>query len=670
MSFDKAKSIDLANRHLQKGAVDKALREYDRILQFDPRDIRIRQKLAELLARQKRNAEALREFQVVADGYEKSGFFPKAAAIYKQMLRVEPESIPLHMHLGEIYSQLGMRSDAADHFRKVAAHVEKKGSGAEVLDIHRKLSALNPQDIDARFKLAELYMRQADPIGAAQLFREMAQELERTGPPDDLLRVYERLTQIDTDDLDLFKKLASLHLARNDPRRALQRLQVCFKTDPQDTETLTLMAQAFGSSGETEKAIQVYEELLRQYEDAGESDLASQVEGRLYEMDPSRREASPASTTFPEEGLNLPSHLPEDAARMLTEAEVYLRYGLLDRARGILAEAASKNGDAFSVFKLKARLHVQVGEVAEAVEACQVMHRIALSMGEMEVARAALQAAVSIAPHHGEARARLRAFDEKPPAAMSAAKKGSTQNPPAQSAAATPAGLASLVEEFAGLDDLDGLQGMTLGMDLNLEADLGDEARVAGPASMDEEPDDEEIFDLARALESELGDEDGSLEEDLEDGEGEEEDLPDEDTFEFQEGEAPITPPSATMGAFELGKAYFDVGLYEEARAEFVRAFEEGLRVAESLEMVGICLRKQRQWDAAVAWFQKILQGGRLDPDSLLRVLFELGVTYEARGDKPNAYRVYHRLLTARPDYRQGEVRQRLEGLAVELGVG
>ena len=50
----------------------------------------------------------------------------------------------------------------------------------------------------------------------------------------------ERLLWHKPDNMPLNRELAVLYLRRNDPRRALQKLQLCFKANARDTETLAL----------------------------------------------------------------------------------------------------------------------------------------------------------------------------------------------------------------------------------------------------------------------------------------------------------------------------------------------------------------------------------------------------------------------------------------------
>ena len=56
--MDKNKVIESASKLIAKGQLEKAVKEYQRILEFDPDDVRVLQKLAELYQKMKRPAEA------------------------------------------------------------------------------------------------------------------------------------------------------------------------------------------------------------------------------------------------------------------------------------------------------------------------------------------------------------------------------------------------------------------------------------------------------------------------------------------------------------------------------------------------------------------------------------------------------------------------------------
>src|SRR5438105_85739 len=86
--MDKNKVIESASKLISKGQFDKAVKEYQRVLEVDPDDVRVLQKLAELYQKMNRKAEAADCFEKVAKTYAAQGFYLKAVALYKQVLKV------------------------------------------------------------------------------------------------------------------------------------------------------------------------------------------------------------------------------------------------------------------------------------------------------------------------------------------------------------------------------------------------------------------------------------------------------------------------------------------------------------------------------------------------------------------------------------------------------
>ena len=66
MAVDRNRLEQEAMRFLQKGQTDKAIAHYEKLLRLDPRDRRIRQKLAELYLKVGRTSEAERFFREIA----------------------------------------------------------------------------------------------------------------------------------------------------------------------------------------------------------------------------------------------------------------------------------------------------------------------------------------------------------------------------------------------------------------------------------------------------------------------------------------------------------------------------------------------------------------------------------------------------------------------------
>src|SRR5437899_9193829 len=104
--MDKNKSIESAAKLVAKGQFDKAVKEYQRVLELDPDDVRVLQKLAELYQKMKKHSEAADCFEKVARTYGAQGFYLKAVALYKQVLKVV-DRVEVNVRLAELYPQPG-----------------------------------------------------------------------------------------------------------------------------------------------------------------------------------------------------------------------------------------------------------------------------------------------------------------------------------------------------------------------------------------------------------------------------------------------------------------------------------------------------------------------------------------------------------------------------------
>ncbi|MFY0522252.1 SIR2 family protein [Archangium gephyra] len=188
-----------------------------------------------------------------------------------------------------------------DHGPPLAAGLEAlaraafgAGDGMNSRDSLEKMVELEPENVVSKIKLAELYARENRTQEAAQEFKKAAEYLKRNNRMDDWFRVAERLSSLDPDNVALARDLAQQYLARGDQKRALARLQVCFKADRRDIETLSMLAQAFHGLGETEKTIVVYKELAKIYKERGRNQDAANIWNRIAELESSGSEARQA----------------------------------------------------------------------------------------------------------------------------------------------------------------------------------------------------------------------------------------------------------------------------------------------------------------------------------------------------------------------------------------
>ncbi|RME21571.1 MAG: hypothetical protein D6806_14460, partial [Deltaproteobacteria bacterium] len=294
MAVNKNKINDNALRYIQRGQFKKAIKEYDKILAEDPNDVRTLLKKGDLLVKVGARAEAIDAYLKVADTYSKQGFHLKAVAVFKQILKIDSSRIDVNLRLAEEYQQLGIVGDAMSHLQVVASHYEQQGMASELMDILRRIAELDPENIPTLIRLAEMYSRQGMVAEAVDAFTQAAERLKAANRIEDYIKVVERIIYHDNSNLELVKELANIYLQKGDTKRALGKLQICFKADPQDLEVLSMLAQAFQDLNQVPKTVSVYKEMARIHQEREELDQAKQIWHKVIALVPDDEEARSA----------------------------------------------------------------------------------------------------------------------------------------------------------------------------------------------------------------------------------------------------------------------------------------------------------------------------------------------------------------------------------------
>ncbi|MBK8481625.1 MAG: tetratricopeptide repeat protein [Proteobacteria bacterium] len=463
---NKTKVINAAQKFVQKGQYERAIREYARIVDEDPRDVRIWLKIGDLWAKHGDQRQAVDTYLKVAEFYSEQGFYLKAVAVYKQILNIDSTQVNINLKLAELYRQLGLLNDAIQQYERVASYFQQQERGKDAIGALRQVVELAPENVATRIKLAELCSKEQLRAEAVVEFTQAADQLRAAGRIDDFIKVAERLVYHDPEQVAVVKELAALYLRRRDPRRALQKLQVAFKADPRDEDTLQHLAEAFQDLGQVPKTISVLKELARIQREGGRPERATVTFERVLELAPDDAEArsalgsavgaagrsrsslqpalpalnsdempalpvvverisppttgsaahaplpqSPTLVEVPAPLTALPSdERAENAARIVAEADVYIKYGLLDKAVGHLRQVFGYEPENIEARLRLADLYRQLGRPGAASTELLSVARTIAAEDPLGASRQ-LHDALSLDPGNADARALLARLD-------------------------------------------------------------------------------------------------------------------------------------------------------------------------------------------------------------------------------------------------------------------
>ncbi len=296
MSIDREKILQSAQKWVDNKRYDRAVEEYQKIVATDPNDARTWLKIGDLQARMQAYPDAIATYDRVGNYYANQGFALKAIAVYKQIRELirkhAPNLAPRYEHivprLAEIYTQLGLTSDALQAYDEVATIYHRGGKDKEAIGVFRKMVALDETNPLPHLRLAEACCRVQEVDDAINAFWTAAELLLKLGRKDDALKVIERILHFKAD-AKYSRAAAELYLARGqheDGMQALAKLQVCFQADPKDLDTLGLLAQAFTLIEQPTKAIEVYKEMAVIARDGGKPELFAQLLEHLLQVAP------------------------------------------------------------------------------------------------------------------------------------------------------------------------------------------------------------------------------------------------------------------------------------------------------------------------------------------------------------------------------------------------
>ncbi len=260
---NKDKLLADAQKFLSKGQVSKAIGEYQKLVAAFPKDARNRQKLAELLSRDKRNLEALTEYEAVAKHYTDTGFYLKAIAVFKQMQKLDASRVDLYLRLAELNEKQGLVGNALSEYRTLVAYYDKNAMHLEAVGILEKMSALDPGNLNYEAKIAECYKDAGKNAEAFEAFESIISRLADQQEHTKIIKLYDRFLSICPEGAAARLPLGRALLKSGANEKAVQVFKSLLKQAPDDPEVIRSLTDAHIATGDYSNARITLKHLLK-----------------------------------------------------------------------------------------------------------------------------------------------------------------------------------------------------------------------------------------------------------------------------------------------------------------------------------------------------------------------------------------------------------------------
>lgn len=240
----------LEEKLLSRNKKDEAVALWKRIQQAAP-DIPVTyEALAKLHLKFDETVQAIIELENLAGLHLMRGEKERAVKVFRRILQLDDECVQARMSLAATLADLGRTKAALDEYTKLANMLQRTGiineasNKAFLLDVYRKMSELAPEDTDVRWKLMEVQLLGGDKEGALTTLNEMREILTRKGDgKEGLVKVLEKISELKPNDEDVLLELGDAYAACGMSQQAIkiyERLALAFLQREEYEKALTL----------------------------------------------------------------------------------------------------------------------------------------------------------------------------------------------------------------------------------------------------------------------------------------------------------------------------------------------------------------------------------------------------------------------------------------------
>jgi len=133
------------------------LSEYYKIAEENPDDSRVHLRIAEVLMKMGKKGKAIEEYICAAEGYEDNNLSQISAAIYKQILQIDPNQINVYQNLVDVHLKEGFLGDAIATYERLASQYYNRGMQDEAVKILEKMVAIDPNSVSIRKRVDRFF---------------------------------------------------------------------------------------------------------------------------------------------------------------------------------------------------------------------------------------------------------------------------------------------------------------------------------------------------------------------------------------------------------------------------------------------------------------------------------------------------------------------------------
>ena len=393
--------IKVAEKYVSNNFFLKAIAVYKKILRTDPFNVQINTTIASLYARQGLNIEACSQYFNLIKIYEQAGSTEEIIDIYRKIVELDPENVAVQQKLADIFLADGENDKAGECLISAARGLVKTAEYASAMKCFEKALQVNPLDTNGLEGFMECCLKtdniprilnqlkeslKSDPhnlnikemLGQVHLAEnnpEAASDILKTVVDADESR-YECFIPVAKAFIDLEKfdeasecldPIIPILITRRRTDLAIKHYKQVLEHNAEHTPTLKKLASVLSAAGDMPNYLEVLDKIVEQCIDREDRIAALEYLEKILQADPESKKhldlhkvvfiethpdepyippAVPAEATIKTGPVPEPQEEPDadfGTPETIVEADLLINYGMTEKALSLLQHLETRD---------------------------------------------------------------------------------------------------------------------------------------------------------------------------------------------------------------------------------------------------------------------------------------------------------------------------------------
>ncbi len=288
------------------GNTKKAIEILEKAKKLGPSDLSLMEKIGYLYAKVGDGENATPNLMAAAKGLVEKHEVDKSMRLYKKVIEINPQEEQAYFDLADIFEKQEKDSDAVDVYISLMEQRKAENREKDNIPVMVKILEIDPGRIGLRRELAEHFAEDNIVADATFHFSLLGEQFESEKRLDEAITIYNRIKEVDADNITARERLADIFLEHDDKDAAKAELhqlsEIAFssgdnegarkyivritKIDPDDIEAGERLAAIYQEEGEIDLACEEYIRLSDRFSESGEPDKALEMLNRVKNLAP------------------------------------------------------------------------------------------------------------------------------------------------------------------------------------------------------------------------------------------------------------------------------------------------------------------------------------------------------------------------------------------------